>query len=725
MAAEEASFRVGGWVLTRDPGLPRANPSVRLRQAEELRRWADAEAAEAATALHDDAQRMIPRHLAGTKSNPGMAISVRTGTLVTELGYEAAVEEIAAVRDVSVVTARMDLDRSEVLTNDLREVLGAWKSGQIGSAHVRVLAQQALKIQPRKVPEPSGTEATEAALEEWARSVDREQRSVRAARNELGRKLLADASGRTPGEVDRRARRLLEKYDPLSFSKRSVRAQEQRSVRLERGRDGMAYLTAHIESAKAEAIWDRLHRHATMLRQTSAPSPTPVFEPFEVVVDPGTPRDPRDNAAVGMGPVDARTMDQLRADTFTDHLLSGPKGSGLENVAADVIIAIPSTILPGTPGGPDASPAVTPDGPDQGESGRCVAAGPVVPVSDALLSPGADLPEILGSGPVDQASAAQLMRNAKTWTRVVTDPFSGATLNWGRKRYRPTKAQRRALLFRHHTCCIPGCGNRGKYAQADHTIEWQDGGKTDMGNLALLCTRCHRLKSLGVLRTSLTTNGTLTATSLWGTARSSRPDAPWATEIDPAPPTGGCTLASVVMPLPETAWRHPDLRLDGHDGDSSGPGDAYERPPVDVEERMNATLFASPEATLHLPPIDGAEEVAGLAERGWLDGEASRIDQENQKAWDSAAGDLYPWFQAEVNTMDRTPASDPANPQRHVRNEVPMVRRQPLTRMRPRPPLAIRPGHDATGTARSRQATDPWATRDVPAGTGPDSDPPF
>jgi hypothetical protein len=51
---------------------------------------------------------------------------------------------------------------------------------------------------------------------------------------------------------------------------------------------------------------------------------------------------------------------------------------------------------------------------------------------------------------------------------------------------------RRALEHRHPTCAVPGCGaTRGLHAH--HLWHWEDGGPTELWNLALVCPFHHRL----------------------------------------------------------------------------------------------------------------------------------------------------------------------------------------------------------------------------------------
>ncbi|QHC60891.1 hypothetical protein GSU72_16905 [Rathayibacter sp. VKM Ac-2760] len=48
--------------------------------------------------------------------------------------------------------------------------------------------------------------------------------------------------------------------------------------------------------------------------------------------------------------------------------------------------------------------------------------------------------------------------------------------------------------MRDQTCRHPGCTRPASTAEADHTIEWRDGGETSLENLASLCTSHHHLR---------------------------------------------------------------------------------------------------------------------------------------------------------------------------------------------------------------------------------------
>jgi hypothetical protein len=75
---------------------------------------------------------------------------------------------------------------------------------------------------------------------------------------------------------------------------------------------------------------------------------------------------------------------------------------------------------------------------------------------------------------------------------------NGAVLDLGRETRTVSRAQRRALNARDRGCVIPGCSAPPAWCEGHHVSFWRNGGKTDIGNLVLLCGRCHDLVHLGV-----------------------------------------------------------------------------------------------------------------------------------------------------------------------------------------------------------------------------------
>lgn len=66
-----------------------------------------------------------------------------------------------------------------------------------------------------------------------------------------------------------------------------------------------------------------------------------------------------------------------------------------------------------------------------------------------------------------------------------------AVLYVGRSKRTVTPAQRRALEARDRHCIVPGCRAHPRRCHAHHVREWENGGSTDLENLALLCVRHH------------------------------------------------------------------------------------------------------------------------------------------------------------------------------------------------------------------------------------------
>ena len=74
----------------------------------------------------------------------------------------------------------------------------------------------------------------------------------------------------------------------------------------------------------------------------------------------------------------------------------------------------------------------------------------------------------------------------------------GQVIGAGRSTRTVNRRLRRALEHRDRTCAVPGCGaTRGLHAH--HIRHWEDGGPTELSNLALLCPYHHRLHHSGTI----------------------------------------------------------------------------------------------------------------------------------------------------------------------------------------------------------------------------------
>lgn len=204
-------------------------------------------------------------------------------------------------------------------------------------------------------------------------------------------------------------------------------------------------------------------------------------------------------ARTARGAGDPRTLDQLRAD-------------GLVDLVLHTACAEPDdrTAVPSSRG--SAGPAARPGDPNPDGRPRCPArrgsAQIRVTVPLSTLMGEDDEPAHLGGyGPVD-AGTARALAAGGVWRRLVTDPLSGAVLDLGRTRYRPTTELAEHVVARDRTCARPGCGVPAESCDLDHTLEFHARpgsdpderpalGSTGAGNLGPLCRRDHRLKTDG------------------------------------------------------------------------------------------------------------------------------------------------------------------------------------------------------------------------------------
>ncbi|WP_378144453.1 DUF222 domain-containing protein [Cnuibacter sp. UC19_7] len=181
-------------------------------------------------------------------------------------------------------------------------------------------------------------------------------------------------------------------------------------------------------------------------------------------------------------PDETRTIPQLRADAATDLLLGTAAATG--GAAVELMVTVPAATLAG--------------------------------VSD---EPG----ELNGYGPIDPDTARKLAAGAPAFTRILTRPDTGETLSIGRASYRLPTALRRQLRIEDERCRFPGCNRRAITADADHTTAWEDGGGTDLDNLAHLCRRHHQLKHATTWDATQDPDRTLTWTSPLGQTTHTRP----------------------------------------------------------------------------------------------------------------------------------------------------------------------------------------------------------
>jgi hypothetical protein len=131
---------------------------------------------------------------------------------------------------------------------------------------------------------------------------------------------------------------------------------------------------------------------------------------------------------------------------------------------------------------------------------------------------------------------------------VLTDPDTGVVTSVGRTLRVPPPRMRLQLQLRDRTCRFPGCTRSSSTAEADHTLEWRNGGETALGNLASLCVAHHHVRHGDRWTYALHPDGTVVWTTPTGRRITDRPRAlPGA----PLPPTRRPTPQSAQEPEPE------------------------------------------------------------------------------------------------------------------------------------------------------------------------------
>ena len=97
----------------------------------------------------------------------------------------------------------------------------------------------------------------------------------------------------------------------------------------------------------------------------------------------------------------------------------------------------------------------------------------------------------LEDGPVIHSATARRLMCSGRLQGVLEDP-TGDVVMVSPVRREPPSWMMRQLKHRDRECQFSGCGAR-RYLQAHHIRHWEQGGKTDLKNLLLLCTFHHKL----------------------------------------------------------------------------------------------------------------------------------------------------------------------------------------------------------------------------------------
>lgn len=250
-------------------------------------------------------------------------------------------------------------------------------------------------------------------------------------------KVLERAAGQTLAGFRKSVRRQVEKLDPDAAAKRRAAAEKGRRVECNPLPDGVAELRAVLPAE------DAMRGYALLTLAAKAAA----------------------------GPDDDRGLDARRADVFVDLLRYLAESR---------------------------FPTAQPESDAGASSGLRWGSGALIQVTvgaDVLAGVSDRSGELVGYGPIPADVARNLAADG-TWRRILTDPVSGALLDYGTRTYRPPAQLARHVRARDKTCRFVGCRQPASRTDLDHTIPYP-AGPTSHRNLGPLCRRHHRVKHRG------------------------------------------------------------------------------------------------------------------------------------------------------------------------------------------------------------------------------------
>jgi hypothetical protein len=158
-------------------------------------------------------------------------------------------------------------------------------------------------------------------------------------------------------------------------------------------------------------------------------------------------------------------------------------------------------------------------------------------------------------GPAISASTAQMVTCTATLSWMLHD-HDGTLLDVGRRRRRPTSAQRRAARERDKCRCrFPGCESRR--VDLHHIQYWSNGGRTKLANLISLCKYHHLLVHERGYQIAAARDGTFT---FYRPDHTAIPASPALPAVDG--PIDGCHDADITPGTIIPAWYGERLDLD-------------------------------------------------------------------------------------------------------------------------------------------------------------------
>jgi hypothetical protein len=283
-------------------------------------------------------------------------------------------------------------------------------------------------------------------------------------------KAIAHAEFHTPSQVAQQVRSAIAKFAPATFEEVVEKARDSRRVSCYNDVDGMSTVVAILPAADAQTVMKAIE--AFIIKGSAA---------WEISNDSNTSGSNTSGLNTsGSKNSDTRSADMKRADALTS-LAGFALAASSEDVA---LHRRPITVN------------VTIDLP-------------------TLLGLSENPGQLAGYGAIP-ASVARALASDGKWKRFITDPQTGALLDYGRETYQPPQALIDFLIARDRTCRFPGCRRSAALSDLDHAQSWEEGGTTSLDNLGALCRRHHLLKTHGGWGIESRADGSCTWTSPLG-----------------------------------------------------------------------------------------------------------------------------------------------------------------------------------------------------------------
>ncbi len=372
---------------------------------------------------------------------------------------EAEREDVSSALRLSAGTAQMRIDVARTLVNHLPNTCSALATGELSAAHATVIAKE-----------------TAAAIRDGL---------SKFAIFSIEQKAIAHAEFHTPSQVAQQVRSAIAKFAPATFEEVVEKARDCRRVSCYNDIDGMSTVVAILPAADAQTVMKAIEAFIIKgtleweaLNESEASASNSINSDDSNSSASGSKNS--DLRGLGSKSSDLRSADMKRADALT-----AIAGFALAASSEDVALhRRPITVN------------VTIDLP-------------------TLLGLSENPGQLAGYGAIP-ASVARALASDGKWKRFITDPQTGALLDYGRETYQPPQALIDFLIARDRTCRFPGCRRSAALSDLDHAQSWEEGGTTSLENLGALCRRHHLLKTHGGWGIESRADGSCTWTSPLG-----------------------------------------------------------------------------------------------------------------------------------------------------------------------------------------------------------------